>query len=113
MAVPMDAFPDGACFFGNALAGFVMHRRYNLKTRETQSSETKPANESESGSCNTFPFLTSPDPIAEIGKVMFPVDLIDGTAAKKGIVFRIKYNEVIFNAFRPHLVSGVKPRFAV
>ena len=109
MAVPMDAFPDGACFFGNALAGLVMHRRYNLKTRETQSSETKPANESESGSCNTFPFLTSPDPITEIGKVVLPVDLIYSTASKKSIVFSIKYDKVIFNTFRPHQVSGVKP----
>ncbi len=105
----MDAFPDGACFFGNALAGLVMHRRYNLKTRETQSSETKLANEFESGSCNTFPFLTSPDPITEIGKVVLPVDLIYSTASKKSIVFRIKYNEIIFDTFRPHLGSGTEP----
>ncbi len=105
----MDAFPDGADFFGNALAGLVLHCRDNLKTRETQSFESKPADEFYRGSRNTFPFLTRPDPIAEIGKVVFPIDLIDGTATKKVIVFHIKYDKVIFGTFRPHLVSGVKP----
>ena len=95
----MDAFPDGADFFGNALAGLVLYCRDNLKTCETQSFESKPADELNCGSRNTFPFLTRSDPIAEIGKVVLPVDLIDGTASKKGIVFRIKYDEVIFNAF--------------
>jgi hypothetical protein len=109
MAVSMDAFPDGAYFFGNALAGLVLHCRDYLKTRETQSFEAKPADELYRSSSNTFSCLTRPDPIAKIGKVMLPVDLIYSTAAKKGTAFRIKYDEVIFNAFRPHLVSGVKP----
>ncbi len=109
MAVPMDAFPDSANFFGNALTGLVLHCRDYLKSREAKCFKSKPADESESGSRNTFPFLTRPDPIAEIGKVVFPVYLIYSTATKKGIVFRIKYDEIIFDTFRPHLMSGVKP----
>ncbi len=109
MAVSMDAFPDGAYFFGNALTGLVLHCHDDLKARETQCFKSKPADELYRSSSNTFSFLTRPDPIAKIGKVMLSIDLIDGAAAKKGVVFRIKYDEVIFNAFRPHLVSGVKP----
>ncbi len=109
MAVSMDAFPDGAYYFGNALAGLVLYSRDYLKARETKCFKSKPAYELYCGGRNAFPLLASPDPIAEIGKVMLPVDLIDGAAAKKGTAFRIKYDEVIFNAFRPHLVSGVKP----
>jgi len=109
MAVSMDAFPDGANLFGNALAGLVLHCRDYLKARETQCFESKPADEFYCGSRNTFSFLTRPDPIAKIGKVMLSIDLIDGTAAKKGTAFQIKYNEVILNTFRPHLVPGVEP----
>ena len=113
MAISMDTFSGSPNFFGNALACLVLHCRDNLKTRETQSFKSKLADELYCGSCNTFPLLTRPDPIAEIGKIMFLVDLIDGTATKKGTVFRIKYDKVILNTFRPHLVSGIKPEFTV
>jgi hypothetical protein len=109
MAVSMDTFSNGTNFFSNALAGLVLYRYDYLKTCETQSFESIPTDELYCGSSNALPFLTSPDPIAEVSKVMFPVDLIDGTATKKGIVFRIEYDEVIFDTFRPHPVSGVKP----
>jgi hypothetical protein len=109
MAVSMDTFPDGACFFGNTLAGLVLHCRDYLKAREAQHFESKPADELYSGSCNTFPFLTRSDPIAKSGKVVFPIDLINGTAAKKSIVFSVKYDKVIFYTFQPHPESGVKP----
>ena len=113
MAVSMDTFPNCTCFFSNALAGPVLYSRNYLKTCETKCFKSKPADESHCGSRNAFPFLTRPYPIAEVGKVMLSVDLIDGATAKKGIVFYIKNDEVIFNALCPHLVSGVKPKFTV
>ncbi len=103
MAVPMDSFPDRAYFFGNALAGLILHSRNYLKASETKRFKSKPAAELYCGSRNTFPFLTRPNPIAEVGEVVLLIDLIDSTATKKGIAFRIKNNEIIFNTIRSHL----------
>jgi hypothetical protein len=57
MTVSMDAFPDGAYFFGNALAGLVLHCNDDLKACETQSFESKPADEFYCGSRNAFSCL--------------------------------------------------------
>ena len=93
----MDTFPDGTNFFSNTLTGLVLYSRDYLKARETKCFESKSADKLHCGSRNAFPFLTCPYPIAEVGKIMLPIDLIDGTATKKGIIFRINNNKVIFN----------------
>ena len=109
MAVPMDAFPDGTYLFGNALAGLVLHRSNYLKACETKCFKSKPGDEFYCSCSNAFSLLTCSNPVSKIGKVMLPVDLINSTATKETIIFRINNNEVIFNALRPHLVPGVKP----
>ena len=91
----------------------VRHCCDNLKASEIQCFKSKPADKPDRGSRYAFPCLTWLDPIAEIGEVVLPVDLIDSTAAKKSIIFRIEYNEIIFDTFRPHLGSGTEPWRAV